>query len=83
MRIICPVHAKERMELRKITEEQVEQAVRNPDILLPTLHKGRKRVMKQFGFKTLDVFYEPRGEDKIVLVTAVWLKKKDRKTGGE
>lgn len=82
MHIICPIHAKERMEQRKITEEQVEQAIRDPNIALPTQHKRRRRVMKTFGSKTLDVIYEPRGENKIVLVTAVWLKKKDREVKG-
>lgn len=79
MHIICPIHAKERMELRRITEEQVEQTIREPDIKLPTLHKRRRRVMKKFNSKTV---YEPRGENKLVLVTAVWLKKKDRKVKG-
>ena len=79
MHIICPIHAKERMELRKITEEQVERAIRDPDIKLPTQHKRRKRVMKKFGPKTLDVIYEPRSEDRLILVTAVWLKEEDRK----
>ena len=82
MRIICPIHAKERMELRKITEEQIEQAIHNPDIKLPTLHRRRRRVMKKFNSKMLDVIYEPRRENKIVLVTAAWLKEKDRKIKG-
>lgn len=83
MRIICPIHAKERMEQRNITREQVEQAISNPDIVLPPRQKRRKRVMKKIDSKTLDVVYEPRREDKIVLVTAVWLKEEDRKVKGE
>lgn len=83
MHIICPIHAKERMEQRNITMELIEQAVFNPDIKLPTRQGRRRRVMKKFGSKTLDVVYEPRGENKLVLVTAVWLKKKDRKVKGE
>lgn len=79
MRIICPGHAKERMERRGIKKEQVERALRRPDLILPTLNKRRKRVMKNFGSKTLDVIYEPRSKDKIVLVTAVWLEEEDRK----
>ncbi|MBN2097936.1 MAG: DUF4258 domain-containing protein [Candidatus Omnitrophica bacterium] len=59
------------MEQRGITREQVEQAIYSPDIKLPTRQKRRKRAMKRIGSKTLDVVYEPRGEDKIVLVTAV------------
>ncbi len=79
MHIICPSHAKERMERRGIKEEQIERALQTPDVILPTLNKRRKRVMKNFGSKTLDVIYEPRSEDKIVLVTAVWLEEEDRK----
>jgi len=82
MHIICPIHAKERIQQRNIKEVQIEEALRNPDITLPTHSKRRKRVMKKFGSKTLDVIYEPRSEDKIVLVTAVWLKEKDRKVKG-
>jgi len=82
MYIVCPIHAKERMEQRNISEKQIEQVIRAPDIKLPTEHKRRKRVMKKFGSKTLDVIYEPRGENKVVLVTAAWLKKKDRKVKG-
>lgn len=83
MHIVYPIHAKERMEQRNITSEQVEQAVLNPDIKLPTRQKRRRRVMKKIGSKTLDVVYEPRGEDKVVLVTAVWLQEEDRKVKGE
>jgi len=82
MQFICPIHAKERMEQRKITEEQIEHAIRNPDINLPTQHNRRKRVMKKIGSKILDVIYEPRGQNKIVIVTAAWLKKKDRTVKG-
>lgn len=82
MRIICPIHAKERMEQRGIKEEQIEEALRDPDISMPTHNKRRRRVMKKIGSKTLDVIYEPKSENKIVLVTAVWLKDKDRKVKG-
>ncbi|MCQ9208377.1 MAG: DUF4258 domain-containing protein [Omnitrophica bacterium] len=71
------------MGQRGITSEQVEQALNSPDIVLPTRQKRRKRVMKKINFKTLDVVYEPRGTDKVVLVTAVWLKEEDRKVKEE
>lgn len=83
MHIIRPIHAKERMEQRNITREQIERAIYDPDVVLPTHHKRRKRVMKKIGSKTLDVIYEQRSEDKIVLETAVWLKEEDRKVKGE
>ena len=83
MRIICPIHARERMGQRDINKEQVAEAIRDPHINLPTQNKRRKRVMRKFGSKTLNVIYEPRGKDKVVLVTAVWLESKNRKGGGK
>ena len=82
MRIICPSHAKERMEQRGIKEEQIKSALHNPDVTMPTHDKRRKRVMKKIGSKTLDVIYEPKSEDKIVLVTVAWIEKEDRKVKG-
>ncbi len=67
------------MEQRGIKKEQVEEALKEPDIILPTKDKHRKRVMKKFGSKTLDVIYKPISDNKIILVTVVWLKKEDRK----
>ena len=83
MRIIQTIHAKERMEQRNIKPEQVEEALRNPDKALSTYSKRRKRVLKKLGSKTLDVIYELRGKNKIVLVTAMWLEDKDRKVRGD
>ena len=82
MQIICPGHAKERIESRGIRKVQIERALRQPDLILPTLNKRRKRVMKNLGSRTLDVIYEPRSKNKIVLVTAVWLEEEDRKVKG-
>ena len=81
MHIICPIHARERMEQRGITREQIVQTINHPDISLPTEHKRRKRAMRRFGPKTLDVIYEPRKNNRVVLVTALWLKNDDRKVG--
>jgi len=82
MQIICPIHAKERMEQRNITQKQIEKAIKDPDVRMPTRHKQRKRIMKKFSPKTLDVIYEPRGKDKIVLITAMWLREEDREVKG-
>lgn len=70
------------MERRGIRKAQIERALQQPDLILPTLNKRRKRVMKNFGSRTLDVIYEPRSKDRIVLVTAVWLEEEDRKVKG-
>jgi hypothetical protein len=78
-KIICPIHAKERMEQRGISREQVVKTIINPEITMPCIQKNRRRVMKKFGSKTLDVIYEPKEKEKIVLITAVWLADEDRK----
>ena len=81
MRVIYPIHARERMEQRGISKEQIEQTIKCPSISLPTEHKRRKRAMGKFGTKTLVVIYEPRKNNSAVLVTALWLKEDDRKVG--
>ena len=77
-RLVYPSHVLQRMELRQIERRQIEIALDEPHIRLPTLDKRRSRVMRKFGTKTLDVIYEER-RDYIVLVTAVWLGDQDRK----
>jgi len=82
MRIIQTIHSKERMEQRGIERQHIEVALRNPTCVLPTKDKRRRRIMKKFSTgKTLDVIYEPKGKNKIVLITAMWLNKEDRKVG--
>ena len=81
MHIVYPVHIKERMEQRGITKQQIVDTVCHPQITCPTENKRRKRAMRTFGSKTLDVIYVPRGNQQVILVTAVWLKKEDRKVG--
>ena len=47
-----------------------------PQITLPAWgHK--KRAMREFGGRHLDVIYREK-ENTIILITAVWLKKKER-----
>jgi len=78
LKIICSIHAKERMKQRGVSRKQVEDAIINPEITMPCLQKNRRRVMKKFGSKTLDVVYEPKEKDKVVLITTVWLSDEDR-----
>ena len=77
-RLIYPSHVALRMRQRSIEHRQIEVALQEPHITLPTLDKKRSRVMRKFGIKTLDVIYEERRE-YIVLVTAAWLGDEDRK----
>ena len=82
MHIICPIHARERMQQRNIRMEQIKSALNNPEITMTTHDKRRKRVIRKIGSKTLDVIYEPKSNNRIVLVTAAWLEENDRKVKG-
>lgn len=70
------------MKQRSIEHRQIEVALREPHITLPTMDKKRSRVMRKLGIRTLDVIYEERKE-YIVLITAAWLKEEDRKVKPE
>jgi len=74
--IILTKHAEERLRERNITLQQVRYTISNPDMTLPAWDK-KKRVMKDFGSKCLDVIYRET-ESVIVLITAVWLNEKER-----
>jgi hypothetical protein len=74
MRIVLSPHAKDRLLERGIKEDQVKEALFNPDVRAPTKHRRRKRAMKTFGNKTVDVIYEER-LDKIIVVTCAVLEK--------
>ena len=74
--LILTKHAEERLLARNIKIEQVKRAVYDPEVILPAWGK-KKRVMREFGEKTLDVIYRER-ENVIIIVTAVWLQPKER-----
>ncbi|MBI4974989.1 MAG: DUF4258 domain-containing protein [Candidatus Omnitrophica bacterium] len=74
--IIVTKHAAERLKERNIKLEQVKRAIYEPHITIPAWAK-KKRVMRDFGDKCLDVIYKET-ENSLILVTAVWLTKKER-----
>ncbi len=74
--IILTKHAEERFKERRINLEQVKRAIYDPSVIIPAWGK-KKRVMKDFGGKCLDVIYIEKS-NTIILVTAVWLNKKER-----
>ncbi len=71
-------HVLYRMAQRTIERQQIEVAIREPHITLPTLDRRRSRAMRKFGTRTLDVIYEDRGR-YVMVITAAWLKSEDRK----
>jgi len=74
--IILTRHAEERLKQRSISLEQVKKAIYEPHITLPAWGK-KKRVMRDFGARCLDVIYR-ESENTIILITAVWMKEKER-----
>ena len=71
-------HVLLRQRQREITAQQIEETIGKPEISLPCVDKKRKRVMKHFLGKTLDVIYEDRPKYFLV-VTAAWLVKEKEK----
>jgi len=74
--IILTHHAEERLKQRNIRIEQVKRAIYEPQVILPAWG-NKKRVMRDFGSRCLDVIYREK-ESAIILITAVWLKEKER-----
>jgi hypothetical protein len=74
--LILTKHAEERLLARNIKIEQVKRTIYEPQMNLPAWGK-KKRVMREFGEKTLDVIYREK-ENVIIIVTAVWLHSKER-----
>jgi len=74
--IILTRHAEERFKQRNISLEQVRRAIYEPNVTLPAWG-SKKRVMRDFGNKCLDVIYREK-ETVIIIITAVWLREKER-----
>jgi hypothetical protein len=74
--IILTKHAEERLKQRNIKLEQIKHAIYEPHIRLPAWG-NKKRVMRDFGTRSLDVIYRET-ENTIILITAMWLKDKER-----
>ena len=66
--IIVSPHAFIRVHERRITREEVEAAIRTPDLILPA-RGGKLRVIKRFRDHALHVFYRET-KSAIIFVTA-------------
>jgi hypothetical protein len=67
-------HAREQMELRGISDEEVIEAIRSAD----TAYAGRfGRIVsdKDFGDRVLRVVYNVASEDEAVVITAIPIRK--------
>ena len=64
--IIYARHARRRMKWRKISEEEVEQTLRNPD-KIDSLPDGRQNAFKVIGERYIRVSYRDLEMEKIVI----------------
>ena len=66
MEIIFTEHAKERLKKRKITEEEVKEAIKYPNKILK--RKGKCYVQKNIGRAKIEVVYEKGKYIKIITI---------------
>jgi hypothetical protein len=70
MKITFSRHARRQMKWRKIDEQEVREAVSNPERMEGTI-KGRKNAFKMIGGRLLKVTYRRKNDDVIVITTVV------------
>lgn len=58
------------MKWRKIEENEVREAIINPEKLEDTI-KGRKNAFKKVEGRSLKVTYLPKGRDEITVITTI------------
>lgn len=69
MKIYFSRHAKRQMKWRKISEEEVQNTIFNPEKTLDSI-KGRKNAFKHFNKKWIKVTFKEK-DDRITIVTAI------------
>jgi hypothetical protein len=70
MRIIYTHHAQQRMKQRKVTHEQVELTLAEPDEIQPG-DNGGDIVVKNFGDREVQVVYEAIDADTYLIFTVM------------
>jgi len=70
MKIKFSRYARRRMKWRKIEENEVREAIINPEKLEDTI-KGRKNAFKKVEGRSLKVTYLPEGRDEITVITTI------------
>jgi hypothetical protein len=73
MRITYTEHAEARMDFRKITKTEVEEAISQPYFTAPS-RLGRTIAVKKKGDKYLKIIYD-NSNDKITVVTVYWTRR--------
>lgn len=70
MRIIYTRHAKQRMEQRKVTPEQVEETIESPDDVLPG-DNGEEIAIRRYENYEVRVVYEETEANTVVIYTVM------------
>ena len=71
MPFVYTKHVSTRIKQRKVMPSQIEQAILQPDEVIPSF-KGRLMARKELSGNTLEVVYRQEGENTII-ITAYWL----------
>lgn len=73
MKMAVCEHARDQMEAREITMDQVRTALRYPDATMPGGRRRRTRVHKNLGpGRDLRVIFEERKNGNRLVVTVYW-----------
>jgi len=70
MRIIYTRHARQRMIQRKVSEDQVAEALSSPDELIPG-ESGEEIVVKRFGAREVRIVYRETDVGSILIYTVM------------
>lgn len=70
MQIIIPTYCKIRAAMRGVTQEQLEETLRNPDII-ESAKEGRMIAKKKFMNDVVCIVFKER-ENKRIAITVYW-----------
>jgi hypothetical protein len=71
-RIVYTYHARRRMAQRKVTEEEVEETLSEPDIpYLPGAEGEEEIAVRQYGSREIRVIFEEQKNGTLVVLTVI------------
>ncbi len=70
MQIIFTRHARQRMKQRKVTEEQIQETLLNPDEI-ETGDNGGDMAIRRYGGREVRVVYNEPEEDVYIILTVI------------
>ena len=76
MHIIYTRHARQRMIQRKVSPEQVVEAIELPDAILPG-DNGEEIAVRRYGIREVRVVYEEVDVDTVVVYTVMKSRVRD------